>query len=224
MKIFKWFIPIFYFTFWAFELILNQTSLCITDLISSYAGYHAIILHFTIYLILELLTQIHISTNNDMISLIRTTRFTYILKDIYSKIKYSFIFTVLFYLIYSLVMIYRYGIDFYIQFHILKLFCLCIGLYFCFYLIMNIIQSILSLFLHHIYTSVFITFMIPLFVYFVTPQLLYHFEIIEKIYITQLSIQEYLLTILVLLIIVFILTCLYIILFLRKDLVHYENK
>lgn len=219
MKTFKLLVPILYFIFWAFELIPAETPPLITDLIGSYIGYHAIILHFTIYLILELFTQLESFDTYQTLLIMRYSRFSYSIKQILKKLLTSFLFTSLFYMIYSFVFIYQYGLSMFNDFQLFKVFLMCTCLYSFFYFLFNIIQGIIQLIIDHSFISILFTLIFSIFIYFNIPEVIYYFEIFEKVYVYGFHFIYFLQTIFFMFIFSFFLSIIYIYLFMRKDLI-----
>lgn len=224
MKTFKWLVPILYFVFWAFELIPAKKPPLITDLIGSYIGYHAIILHFTIYLILELFTQLESFDTYHTLLVMRCSRFSYSVKQILKKLLTSLLFTSSFYMIYSFVFIYQYGLNMFNDFQLFKVFLICTWLYSFFYFLFNIIQGIIQLLINHSFISILFTFILSIFIYFNIPEILYSIEIFEKVYVYGFHFTQFLQTILIMLIFSFFLSIIYIYLFMRKDLIDNVKK
>lgn len=207
MKIYKYMIPIIYFVFWANELI-NLS-------IGSYSGYHALILHFSIYLLFELVMQ---SSTFNYLHIIRQSRFSYKIKQITYQFIHSILFVLLFYGIHIFILYFRHR-----DTSIYQIYTLYIPVMICFYFIFNIIQNIIESLIRQTLISYSITLIMSLCIYYfshLTPYL----EIFEMIYTHQFNIMRYIHTLFIFLLFAIIISYLSLFIFIKKDFIYDQNK
>ena len=163
----KYLFSLFYLLYMSHYYISLNTDLY--SIVSSYSGYHALFLHFTIYLIFELIIQFQVIDINIYYRLSRISRINYCIKYLLKSLMNAFLFVLMFYMVFSIVFILNNDLSLFIH-HYLLIFILYIPMMCLIYYLFNIIQNIIHLILHNSLISFLLTILISIFIYFLCPQ------------------------------------------------------
>lgn len=212
----KYLLPVIYLTVWAhIHIPYNEE---ISSFINSYSGYHALALHFTIYLAFELLVQYKPYQSDFLYILIRKSRLKYISQHILHILFKSLLFIAYYYFIFLVIFMMRYNNN-----QMIILFILYIPVMTMIYFIFSLLQNMIYFITNHSLLSLFITLLFSVLFYYTNSYLLSYIEFFEQFYSNSFDIQHYLFIVWILIAICLFLIFFYMFIFLKKDLMHYEE-
>lgn len=223
MKYLKWIATVLFFIFYNLSFLGNSVIETPIQILASYSGTNAIVLHFSVYTCVFLLINSENLKSLNSEYIIRTNRSSYITKFIKTSFINAMKFLLLFYLNMSLFIILYFGMNYYFTSGIWLPCILSILIYVNVYTIFSVLLLLMYLFFRKIGMCICITTVIAIFISIFLKKYLTYFAVFELFYDKMGYIISFLQSFTVLIFVLVIIANILYEVFKRKDLI-YEEK
>lgn len=223
MKYLKWIATFLFFIFYNLSFLGNSVIETPIQILASYSGTNAIVLHFSVYICVSLLINSENLKSLNSEYIIRTNRSNYITKFIKTSFINAVKFLLLFYLNMSLFIILYFGMNYYFTSGIWVPCILSILIYVNVYTIFSVLLLLMYLYFRKIGMCICITTVIAIFISIFLKKYLAYFAVFELFYDKMGYIISFLQSFTVLIFVLVIIANILYEIFKRKDLI-YEEK